>query len=257
MGFARQGQFRRPAHGTRPRSVDPAMDNEQTHEGASVWNRGNVLIGITGLWRGSSDWSAVVHPLGFLISNDGVHFREPIHDFVCVPLGEDGRDWDDAGLSQGQGFESVGDKTYLWYGQMDQREGARTGSPFKRHGGIGLITWARDRFGSLSVRDPSRIGILVTSELRVSGPARLWANVDGLGSDCRLRVELLDRREHPLSGYSERNAAVVDRSGLRVPVLWNGRERLSDLQDPIKIKVSLEGRRNDAIRFYALYVEGE
>ena len=72
MGFAREGQFQRPA------SLERPLPNEQTHEGASVWNRGNVLIGITGFWHGSRNWTEVVHPLGFLVSNDGLHFREPI-----------------------------------------------------------------------------------------------------------------------------------------------------------------------------------
>ena len=70
MGFARQAQFRQPTHRN-------PMNNEQTHEGASVWNRGNILLGFTGLWHGASDWNEVTHDLGLLISNDGLHFREP------------------------------------------------------------------------------------------------------------------------------------------------------------------------------------
>src|SRR3990172_6862322 len=141
------------------------MNNEQTHEGASVWNRGNVLLGITGFWHGATDWNQVTHDLGFIISNDGLHFREPIPDFLFAKIGADDRDWDEAGLAQGQGFENVGDKTYIWYGQMDQRQGTRTGQPYKRHGGIGLLVLDRDRFGPLSVRDASADGIFITSDL--------------------------------------------------------------------------------------------
>lgn len=175
MGFAREGQFQRPA------SLERPLPNEQTHEGASVWNRGNVLIGITGFWRGAKDWTGVVHPLGFLVSNDGLHFREPIPNFIFAEIVEDGRDWDDGGLSQGQGFENVGEMTYIWYGQMDQRMGPRTGLPWKRHGGVGLLLLGRDRFGSLSLRDPDEKGILITSDLELRGPASLWVNAEGLG----------------------------------------------------------------------------
>ena len=249
MGFARDGQFR-------PISLARPLTNEQTHEGASVWNRGNVLIGITGLWHGAKEWKDVTHDLGFLVSNDGLHFREPIPDFVFVPLGEEGRDWDEEGLGQGQGFENVGDKTYIWYGgPMDQSTGPRTGRPFERAGGVGLVTLDRDRFGSLSIREPSHRGEFVTSDLKIDRPARIWMNAEGLGPNSQLRVELLDRFERLLSGYSGDDAALVEQSGLRVPVSWKGKDRISYLREPFKIKVSFEGQLNGAISFYALYVE--
>jgi hypothetical protein len=250
MGFARQGQFRRPTH------TDP-MNNEQTHEGVSVWNRGNVLIGLTGFWHGASDWDDVTHDLGLLISNDALHFREPIPDHIFASAGKDG-EWDEAGLAQGEGFENVGDKTYIWYAQMDQREGPRRGlpigRPWKRWGGIGLLILERDRFGSLGVRDPSDKGILVTSELKSDVPPRIWVNAQGLAPQSSLRLELLDRRERPLPRYSGERAAIVRQSGLRVPVSWQGQEQATDLKGPFKIKVSFEGPGKGAIDLYAIYV---
>lgn len=246
MGFARQGQYRRPTH-TSP------MNNEQTHEGVSVWNRGNVLLGLTGLWHGASDWNDVTHDLGFLISNDALHFREPVPDYVFAGIGKEG-EWDEAGLAQGEGFENVGDKTYIWYSQMDQREGQRTGRPWKRWGGIGLLMLDRDRFGSLGVRNPSDTGILVTSELKADNSPRIWINAQGVGPQSSLRVELLDRLERPIAHYSGDKAAVVRQSGLRVPVSWNGQEQLADLKGPFKIKVSFEGPEKGAIDLYAVYL---
>ena len=248
MGFAREGQFQRPA------SLDRPLANEQTHEGASVWNRGNVLIGITGFWHGAKDWTGVVHPLGFLVSNDGLHFREPIPDFIFAEIGEDGRDWDYGGLAQGQGFENVGDMTYIWYGQMDQRMGTRTGRPWKRDGGVGLLLLARDRFGSLSVRDPDEKGILVTSDLELQTAASLWVNAEGLGPHSSLKLELVDHLERPLPDYSGEASAVVGQSGLRVPVKWSGGSQIQPPKQPFKVRVTLQGREVSAIRLYALYV---
>ena len=248
MGFAREGQFRRPLSLKRP------LPNEQTHEGASVWNRGNVLIGITGFWHGGSDWTDVLHPLGFLVSNDGIHFREPMPDFIFAEVGEDGRDWDYGGLSQGQGFENVGEKTYIWYGQMDQRMGVRAGTPWRRHRGIGLLLLDRDRFGSLSVRDPDEVGILVTSDLQLEGAATLWVNAEGLGPRSRLKVELLDRMERPLPNYSGANSALVQQSGLRIPVNWKSGEQIQGLEESFKIRITLQGDETGAIRLYALYL---
>ncbi len=244
MGFAREGQFRRPA------SLERPVANEQTHEGASVWNRGNVLIGITGFWHGAKDWTEVVHPLGFLVSNDGLHFREPLPDFIFAEISEDGRDWDEGGLSQGQGFENVGEKTYIWYGQMDQRMGPRTGRPWKRHGGIGLLVLGRDRFGSLSVRDPDDNGILVTADVQLQGPATLSVNAEGLGPHSSLKLELVDHQERPLPAYT----AVVEQSDLRVPVKWSAGDQIQHPKQPFKIRLTFQGKEAGAIRLYALYL---
>jgi hypothetical protein len=250
MGFAREGQFR--LAGSNLIRPGARSEGEQTHEGASVWNRGNVLIGLTGLWHGSADWSKVTHPLGFLVSNDGLHFREPQPDFVFGDIGERGRDWDYAGLAQGQGFEQVGDKTYIWYGApMDQSRDA----PTLREGGVGLLIVDRDHFGSLSTRDPDRDGTLITSEITAAGPVRLWLNADGVGPDSPVRVELLDRKERPLAAYSGVGAAVVRNSGLRVPVAWKDREAIVTGGQPFKIRVRLEGQERNAIRLYALYLD--
>ncbi len=67
-----------------------SREGEQTHEGISVWNRGNVLLGIYGLWHGAIDWKDVTIDLGFVISNDGLNFREPAHEWTFLKRGEDG-----------------------------------------------------------------------------------------------------------------------------------------------------------------------
>jgi hypothetical protein len=247
MGYARQGQFKRPTH------VNP-MNNEQTHEGVSVWNRGNVLVGLTGFWHGATDWNQVTHDFGFLVSNDGIHFREPLPDFIFAAVGEDGREWDTGGLSQGQGFENVGDQTYIWYGQMDQREGTRTGRPWARHGGIGLLVLDRDRFGSLAVRNPSSPGTFITCDLEARGPITLSVNADGLSPDAYLKVELLDYAERPIAGFSGERAALVRQPGLRVPVAWSGSPTANPPAGPFKVKVTIDGPLRAAASVYALYV---
>ena len=81
--------------------------------------------------------------LGLLVSNDGVHFREPVADHPFVKSGR-GQDWDRNGVLQGQGFLNVGDQTYIYYGSWDPSLGQIV------PGAIGLSTLPRDRFGSLS-----------------------------------------------------------------------------------------------------------
>ena len=258
LGFAREGQFNRPPnysplspHGTN----ESPLANEQTHEGASVWHRGNVLIGLTGLWHGSKDWSQTTHPLGFLISNDGLHFREPVPNYEFGKIGVPGRDWDYGGLGQGDGFENVGDKTYIWYGApMDQGRGPRSGLPFLREGGVGLFILDRDRFGFLAARNPDSDCTLITNHLKSGQPTKLAVNVEGVGPESPLRVELLDAQERPLPGYSGADAAVLTRSGLHNTVVWPRGETIDLVNQPFKIRARFEGPLRGGIRLYAFYL---
>ena len=65
---------------------------EQVHLGAAMWNRGNVIIGFYGKWNGhpSNDRRLVSLDLGLAVTNDGIHYREPIPDFPMVSAAEDG-----------------------------------------------------------------------------------------------------------------------------------------------------------------------
>ena len=224
-------------------------EGEESHEPASVWNRGNVLLGTYGQFHGAPGSPAHPMDLGLLISNDGVHFREPLPDFTFLPRGEPAS-WEGGGLLQGQGFENVGEQTYIWYGGWDN-DVTRPDT----YGEIGLARWRRDGFGSLSPKNPEVPAALVTCPIQADGSARIWVNAEGLSDRAWLRVELLDERERPLSGYSGDDSTSVRQSGLREPVAWKGREAIPDLSSAFKIRVSFEGKRG-GIKLYALYVGG-
>lgn len=239
LGFVREGQ-----HG------EFATDEgEEAHEGVCVWHRGNVLLGLYGLWHGGPDWPrrpTVSIDLGFLVSNDGLHFREPVNAGVFIRRGEDG-EWDQGGLIQGQGFENVGEETYIWYGAWDPR----FTDPYVPRGGLGLAILKRDRFGYLSPRDDGAAS-LVTSELSIDGAASLYVNAGGLSKDSRLSVEFLDRYERTIPDYSGQHAMSVTESGSRVSVRRNGDS--INYQDPIKVRISFEGSKSSNARLYAIYL---
>ncbi len=222
-------------------------EGEESHEPASVWNRGNVLLGTYGQFHGAPGSPAHPMDLGLLISNDGVHFREPLPDFAFLPRGEPAS-WEGGGLLQGQGFENVGAQTYIWYGGWDN-DVTRPDT----YGEIGLARWRRDGFGSLSPKNPEVPAALVTCPIQADGSARIWVNADGLSERAWLRVELLDERERPLSGYSGDDSASVRQSGLRESVSWKSRPMSQDFSGAVKIRVNFEGK-SEAIKLYALYV---
>jgi hypothetical protein len=234
-----------------------SREGEQNHEGISVWNRGNVLPGVYGRWHGAAEWRDVTVDLGFVVSNDGLTFREPVHEWTFLKRGEDGA-WDQGGLLQGQGFENVGDETLVYYGAWDPRA---TGGPPVPRGGVGIAVLPRDRFGALRVDEsgkgpgdyqaPETVSELVTCSIPVeSGLKKLSANVSGLGPEAWLRIEALDHQERPLPGL----VATRRESGFQVPVVWEDPDEAT-IPDRVRFRVTFEGSRRSEIRFHALYLQ--
>ena len=233
-----------------------SREGEQNHEGIAVWPRGNVLLGVYGRWHGAAAWKDVSVDLGFVMSNDGQTFREPKHEWTLLERGKDG-EWDQGGIIQGQGFENIGEKTFLYYGAWDPRA---TGGPEVKRGGVGIAAWPRDRMGDL-VFDASGEGPgdyqmpKVTAELVTAAVSRpkegFFVNVDGLGEAAVLRVEVLDEVERPLEAFSGKNAALVKQAGFQVPVRFASKEALPE---KVRLRVVFEGAKRSEIRLSAVYV---
>ena len=238
-----------------------SREGEQTHEGISVWNRGNMLLGLSGIWHGAQQWDGVTIDLGCVVSNDGIHFRQPIHEHVFLKRGQDGQ-WDQGGLLQGQGFENVGDQTYIYYGAWDPRSWQN--SPPR--GGVGIATLPRDRFADLVVDQTSKgtgnyqmsdiVSEFMTSSIELKGdqPRRFYINAEGLSDAATLRIELLHHNTLPLAEFSGDNAAVVRESGFQTPIAWAGQHEISDLPARVRVKVTFQGSGKTNLRFSALYV---
>lgn len=236
--------------------VGKSREGEQNHEGIAVWPRGNVLLGVYGRWHGAAEWSGVSVDLGLVLSNDGQQFREPKHEWMMLERGKDG-EWDQGGIIQGQGFENIGEKTFVYYGSWDPRP---TGGPEVKRGGVGIASWPRDRLGDL-VFDPSAEGLgdyqmpqttaeFVTASLSIKNP-RLFVNADGLSSHAVLRLELLDHLERPVPGYCGENAVSVRNSGFQTPVEW---KFIAPLPERVRVRGVFEGNQRAAIRLSAIYI---
>ena len=224
-------------------------DGKQTHEGISVWNRGNVLLGMFGQWEGAKTWPGITINQGFVVSNDGLYFREPAHEWAFMKIGPDGT-WDEGGLMQGQGFENVGDKTYIYYGSGDLRTWTAYKKPIPPRGSVGLATLPRDRFGALSVYDTGEgPGEFITNDVAVKtkSPRRFFINADGLGEDAVLKVELLSHEERPLKGYSGADAALITQSGFQTPVAWKGKTFRACRNASASRSRSMERRRKKSV----------
>jgi hypothetical protein len=159
---------------------------------------------------------------------------------------------------QGQGFENVGDKTYLYYGSGDLRTWTNYKTPIPPRGGVGIALLPRDRFADLRVLSTGEgASELITNDIAGKSPdaRRLFLNAEGVGADAFLKVELLAHDERPLKGYSGADAAMVRTSGFQVPVRWKSGAAMDGLPDRFKIKVTFDGAQKGAIRFSALYLQ--
>ena len=241
MSFARPGQ----------RTVPPVAGQE-THMGAGLWHRGNVLVGLYGMWQdgGSEDPDVVLDgtriDLGLVCSDDGLYFREPVPDFKVIPRGEE-HEWDAIGLTQGHAFANVGDRTLIWYGHWDCENRNRSEE-------IGLATLRRDGFGYLSRHHESMPGHFQTCRLMSgNGHLKLFANVDGVSPETPLKIELVDALDRPIPEFSGANATELTTSGTRQLIHWpvSGSSDCS-LNERFAVKVGFPPR-GDA-RLYALYV---
>jgi len=240
LGFARPGQL-----------AEPPVPGQQTHMGAGIWPRGNVLVGLYGMWQdgpaerpagASGLWGTRVD-LGLIVSDNGVTWREPAPGHAVIARGEEG-DWDGIALTQGHAFANVGEQTYVWYAHWDCEW---VGRPQE----IGLATLRRDGFGALVTRHAGHAGHVVSCLVQPGASrARVFANVEGVSEDGPVRVELLDARDRPLAGYSGEQAAIVSASGVRVPAVWPA----GDLApaSPFAIRAALPA--GGAAKLYALYV---
>lgn len=241
FSFARPGQL-----------TDPPVKGQQTHMGAGLWNRGNVLVGLYGMWQDApvkptgKYWNeGVTIDLGLVVSNDGIHFREPVPDFKIIPRGKEG-EWDNIALLQGHAFVNEGDRTMIWYSHWD------TGGKL-RDMEIGLATLRRDGFGFLERQSTNTSGHCITRP--VSGrELRLFANAENVTAGHPLTFELLDERDLPVKGFSGEHAARVTTEGVRREIVWPaGGSPLLPAKRELSVKITFPDT-GDA-RLYALYAE--
>lgn len=241
LGFARPGQL-----------LAEPIKGQQTHMGAGMWNRGNVMLGLYGQWQdgppppkgAKSHLLGTRIYLGFIMSNDGIQWREPVPDFKTIPRGKDG-EWDSIALLQAHAFANVGEQTFMWYSHWD------CDGEF-RNQDIGLATLRRDGFGYLSNHKTDAPAMCETTSFEVSAGTKVFINVDGVNPDAPLRVELLDERAQPMPGYSQDAAASVNKAGTRVEVNW--REPLpADRRLALRVVFPSGG----AAKLFALYLGGD
>ena len=171
--------------------------------------------------------------LGFVVSNDAIHYREPVRGFVMLPHGGPD-DWDSESVLQANAFANTETETYIWYSHWNTSQSdANTGGPntirplpeklsdamLLKGEYVDRLTLPRDRFGYFTKlapastrRNPQNSGPQDASFLTRS--LRLERAADNVSAAQPLEISLVDDAERPLAGYT----AKLTNPSLKLPV---------------------------------------
>ena len=235
-------------------------DREEVHMGAYVTPYPNVCLGVCGQWhhpitgtpeRPDYRGEEVAVDLGFILSNDGVHFREPAPGFTFIGRDQElswDCDWRDNTtrdrmlLEQGP-LLNIGDRTVLYYTACTPH-----GNLMGSMSNIGMATLPRERFGSLTPVDGASYGQAVTDTIQAGSATELYANVE-LPPGGRLEAALTDPDGlAELAGYELDASRALTGSGLEQRLTWRGRAALPAGAFRIRTRLT------EGSRLYALYV---
>lgn len=217
---------------------------EEAHQPAGVWNRGNVLLATYGLWHGATHATERRMDLGLLISNDGLHFREPWPEFTFLHAGKEG-EWDRNGLIHGQGYVNTANSTYIYYGTWNLASTLEDGAA------IGLAMLPRDRFAALSPRFEGNGSFTTVAISPRFSPNKLRLNASGLGPEARIELAILDEKGAEVPGYSWHQRAIVQESGFEVPVRW---PKGGTVQSSYRLAARITGKNARNAKFHVAYI---
>lgn len=252
----------------------PTSFGQENHMGAGLWDRGNVVLGFYGRWHGDtihkkpgSSLVGLKIDLGMIISNDAIHYREPVRNFVMVHH-EDPDAWDSNAVLQANAFANTNTQTLIWYSHwytnrpdtIPPLPTALDDVNTRKADAIGLLTLPRDRFGYFSKLLPASQernksldrkieASCLSRSLRFSRPAQLYVNVDDVRPNEALEIALVDDAERPLTGYT----AKLSTGSLKAPVRWAGKKTLP-VNTPFRVKVTWPAGIDNG-KLYAIYIE--
>lgn len=230
---------------------------DQVHLGVGAASLGNVAVGLYGLWH-ERGWGAggTSCDLGLLISNDGIHFREPVqgHHFIAadaVPTPSVNGQQLPTLLCQANGILNVGDETRIYYGRWRNSEWPLKGDGSNYYAEIGLATLPRDRWGAVGLIPGASEGSVWSAPIKLPNKCVVSLNAEGSGA---MRVEVADEDFHLLPDFSESNSGTCsDASGIDCPVKWPTGTLEQLCGKTVRLRLHIKREPTNA-KLYAIYL---
>lgn len=236
---------------------------DQVHLGVGASSFGNVCVGLYGLWhnadtRQADGFARISCDFGLLVSNDGIHFREPAkghrflrhEDSLVTPV--PGHDFHTI-LCQANGILNVGDETRIYHGRWRNVDGQGVNDVLKYYSAeVALAVLPRDRWGAFGLNPGADEGAICSAPLALPATGgAITVNADGVAG---LTVELLDEQFRPIPGFGDGQVEGIN--GLDCPVRWKARTLSELVGNPVRVQVRLRRMGDMAPRVYALNISG-
>jgi len=253
-----------------PEPADPAERGvlkpyDQVHLGVAGASFGNVVVGLYGLWHNFPgdrnrnvpySWfghEKISGDLGLVVSNDGIHFREPVKGHVYISRGDspvtasDGKTYPTI-LIQSCGILNVGNETRIYHGRW---RNAVFGEDY--WGEVALATLPRDRWGALGLYPKQTAGEVWTTPITLPKTGcRVVLNADGAKA---MRVEIANDRFTLFPAYSgDKSGVLHEQGGLDCPVTWPAGDLASLGGKTVRLRVHMKRTDDSKPRLYAVYL---
>jgi hypothetical protein len=239
---------------------------DQVHLGVGGASFGNVVVGLYGLWHNYPGDTSRKIPnswfghektscdLGLVVSNDGIHFREPVKGHVFISRVDspvtavDGKTYPTI-LIQAGGILNVGHETRIYHGRW---RNAVYGKDY--WGEVALATIPRDRWGALGVYEGESEGTIWSAPLTLPPDGcQISLNADAVDA---IGVEIADERFELLDAYSGENRGTAARpSGLDCPLSWPAGNPAALGGKTVRLRVHLKRNDGSDPRLYAIYLK--
>ncbi len=240
----------------------------QVHLGVGAAPFGSVLVGLYGMWD-QRGWGidGTTCDLGLVVSNDGIHFREPVAGHVYIsrndsPLPPHPTKNFPTILTQGNGILNVGDETLIYHGRW--RNVPVNASLEDHREEIALATLPRDRWGAVGLIPPlpghqstpegATEGSIWSAPIRMpAGGCKIFLNAQD--ADC-MTGEVSDERFNLLEGFSSAQCGMVQvKEGFDCPVTWSDKDLSALAGKTIRVRINLKKKEKDSEpRLFAIYL---
>jgi hypothetical protein len=264
-----------------PEPANPAQRGgfgpyDQVHLGVGAASFGNVAVGLYGIWHNQPgdfdskkrwEWFGYAKTsadLGLVISDDGLHFREPVKgrvfmsrlDAPATPIGE--TNYPTVLCQSGNGILNVGDQTLIYFSRW-RNAAYRSGFYVE----VARATLPRDRWAGLGLYDKKSTPDAYQDHGSVwSAPVRLPASgcrvVLNVDHASLMTVEVSDAKFHLLPNYSgARSGRSQSEGGLDCSVSWPAGDLSALAGHTVRFKMNLKDENGVSPRLYAVYLKSE
>lgn len=240
---------------------------DQVHLGVGGKSLGNVVIGLFGRWHNQPadeperdipfawfGYGKTSCDISLVVSNDGIHFREPVKGHVFISRFDsptppiDGKSYPTALCQSGNGILNVGDETWIYHGRW--RNGPYGSERWEE---IALATLPRDRWGALGLFPSENDGSVWS--LPVTLPAdgcEVVLNADGADG---MRIEISDERFRPIPEFSgDQSGVALTADGLDVPLKWPKGNLHALGGRTVRFRIHFKKQGEVTPRLYAVYL---